>query len=451
MKVTSNIEELSDRLDGQDDMKEKKDIDVSLFDMIMSLSDAMDLISTVVNGHHKRVAYIASSIAEELEMSKEEQRHLVIAGALHDVGAFSLQERLDALNFEVTDFLESLGLSKHAEVGYRLINHFQPFDKIASLIRYHHVYWQEGAGAEFQSERIPLGSHILHLSDRIDVSINMKEEVLSQTDRINKRIKENTGNQFKPELVEVYLNLSDKESFWFDIISPVTMEILAEEFSGINISLSIDELGDLAELFSQIIDFRSRFTASHSSGVAATAQALGGQIGLSKIDRKKIKIAGYLHDLGKLAVPTEILEKEEKLTDEEFNIIKKHVYHTYHTLKGVSGLEEINTWAAFHHERLDGNGYPFHHQKEELSLGSRIMAVADVFTAITENRPYREGMDKDRALEVLQDMVQDSALDSDVVTVLADNYEEINIIRQTAQREETEEYKRFLQEVNGSY
>ena len=138
--MKSSIDQLNNKFKGQGKMKKKKDIDVSLMDMIMSLSDAMDLVSTVVNGHHKRVAYIASSIAEELGMSKEEQRHLSIAGALHDVGAFSLQERLNALNFEITDFSESLGLSKHAELGYRLINHFKPLDKITPNVRYHHVY-----------------------------------------------------------------------------------------------------------------------------------------------------------------------------------------------------------------------------------------------------------------------------------------------------------------------
>ncbi|MBM7623349.1 HD-GYP domain-containing protein [Sporohalobacter salinus] len=434
------------RFRGEDKIKGEEGIAIPLLEMIMCLSDAMDLVSTVVNGHHKRVAYIASSIAAELGMFEEEQRHLIIAGALHDVGAFSLQDRLDALNFEVEDFSESLGLSKHAELGYRLIKHFKPFDKIAPFVRYHHVYWQNGAGSEFENEEIPLGSHILHLADRIDVLINSEKEILSQTNRINKLIEENKGNQFKPELVEAYLNLSNKESFWFDIISPATTRILAKRSKGSSISLNIAELGDLAKLFSQVIDFRSRFTASHSSGVAASAQALSKEIGLSELARKKMKIAGHLHDLGKLAVPTEILEKEGKVTNKEFNLIKKHVYYTYHTLDRVKGLEEINKWASFHHERLDGTGYPFHHWKEDLPLGSRIMAVADVFTAITEDRPYRKGMDKDKALEVLQNMAQNSALDSNVVTVLADNYERINIIRQTAQKEEIKEYERFWQE-----
>jgi len=156
-----------------------------------------------------------------------------------------------------------------------------------------------------------------------------------------------------------------------------------------------------------------------------------------------MKIAGNLHDLGKLAVPVEILEKPGALTAAEFNIVKAHTYYTYKVLRNFRDMENIREWAAYHHERLDGNGYPFHLQAAELSLGARVMAVADVFTAITEDRPYRAGMAPDRASQVLVDMAANKALDGDVVQLLLDNFADVNQLRVLAQTASREEYQAF--------
>lgn len=413
---------------------------VSLFDMVMCLSDAADLISQAVNGHHKRVAYIASSIATEMQLSEREQRELIIAGALHDVGAFSLKQRLDALKFEQSYSYQLGKPSEHAELGYNLIKKFEPFSEVASLIRYHHVVWDEGAGNQYQGEVIPRNSHLLHLADRVDVLINKEQEILSQKDRICERIEKGRGEMFIPELVDAFLSVAQKEAFWFNVVSPSISRILAKKVKGKRLKLDLEELHSLAILFSRIIDFRCEFTANHSSGVAATAKMLARHAGLSGKECQMMEVAGHLHDLGKLAVPPEILNKPDKLTDSEFNVIKKHPFYTYRILGRVQELEKINDWAALHHERLDGAGYPFHYPKKELSIGSRMMAVADVFTAITEDRPYRAGMDKEKALSILHDMGQESALDSELVTILHDHYEEINYVRETIQTKEIKDY-----------
>ncbi|MCM8763776.1 MAG: HD domain-containing protein [Candidatus Omnitrophica bacterium] len=209
------------------------------------------------------------------------------------------------------------------------------------------------------------------------------------------------------------------------------------------IELDMTGLINLAKLFYRIIDFRSRFTATHSIGVAMTAKALSKLIGFSERECQMMEIAGYLHDLGKLEIPAEILEKPAKLTEDEFNIIKSHTYYTYSILKTISDLDLINDWPSFHHERLDGKGYPFHHKSRDLSIGSRIMAVADVFTAISEERPYRKGMSSDKALQVLQQMAQDSALDAHVVSTLAIHFNQANSIRITVQASASKEYHEF--------
>lgn len=218
------------------------------------------------------------------------------------------------------------------------------------------------------------------------------------------------------------------------------MTILNNSVDNDMLDLDINALTELSHLFARVIDFRSSFTATHSSGVAACATFLAEQMGFSESECKMMKTAGYLHDLGKLAIPVDILEKENALTTGERNVIKSHTYYTYRTLETIKECRTINIWASLHHERLSGNGYPFHLSDKEIPLGSRIMAVADVFTAITEDRPYRKGMDNSEVINVLDKMVNSLALDAMVVSVLKNNLEAINKIRINAQKSAKEEY-----------
>ncbi len=416
-----------------------KELQIPLLDLVMCLSDSMDLVNPILVNHHQQVAYIAFSIGAEIGLPSKQQNELMLAGLLHDSGALSLKARIDALQFETVNPHE------HAELGYQLLKSFEPLSTAALLVRYHHVPWSEGGGSEFKGEQVPMGSHILHLADRVAVLINKKQEILGQSRMICKRIEGLSRKKFMPQLVDAFKSLAAKEYFWLNAASQSISPALRHRVGFESIELNIEGILSLANLFRQIIDFRSRFTATHSSGVAASAEALARFIGFSERECQMMTVAGYLHDLGKLAVPAEILEKPAKLTEDEFNLIKAHTFHTYYTLNSISDFEVINTWGAFHHERLDGNGYPFHIRGNDLALGSRIMAVADVFTAISEDRPYRKGMTGKTVLQVLQQMADSSALDSSIVSLLRLHYDEINSHRKLVQTASVEEYRKFLQ------
>ena len=162
--------------------------------------------------------------------------------------------------------------------------------------------------------------------------------------------------------------------------------------------------------------------------------------GFSDRECHMMEIAGFLHDLGKLAVSNEILEKNGALSDEEIHEMRKHTYYTYIILNKIKGLEHISTWAAYHHEKLNGNGYPFHVKGEDFSKLARIMAVADIFTAITEDRPYRAGMSEDEAVRVLNNMVENGSIDGTIVKLVQDNAAHINDVRAKAQQAALEEF-----------
>ncbi|NLL51155.1 MAG: HD domain-containing protein, partial [Peptococcaceae bacterium] len=108
------------------------------------------------------------------------------------------------------------------------------------------------------------------------------------------------------------------------------------------------------------------------------------------------------HDLGKLAVPKKILDKAEPLREEEFQIVKTHTFHTYNLLSLARFSKNIVEWASYHHERLDGTGYPFRMSADTLTTGARLMAIADIFTALTEDRPYRRALPRERAMNILE-------------------------------------------------
>ena len=245
-----------------------------------------------------------------------------------------------------------------------------------------------------------------------------------------------------PEAVEAFLKLRPIELVWLDAMENPDYLFY---FTGDLHKISLEKAASLTKLMSRIIDFRSSFTAMHSAGVAASAVELARLAGMSEEDCLKMKIAGYLHDVGKLVVPRAILEKPGKLTSEEFNVIKEHPYYTRLVLKDIDGFEEITNWASLHHEKLDGNGYPFHFNAQQLDLGSRIMAVADIFSAITEVRPYREGMKRDKAIQVLQEDVAKGAICSHIVDLLIANYEQIDSARDLESRKEG---KRYFDDLN---
>ena len=414
----------------------RRKADAHLFDLVLCLSDAADLAHPLLGRHHVMVAYVAGRIAETMGLESEDETAAVLGGMLHDIGAVGVTERLDALHFEVGEE------QRHSELTYRLLRDFESLAPAAEIARDHHVHWKDGRGASRDGRSVPLGSHILFLADRVCVGLQDDSDVLRLARRIRGRITEYSGRLFRPNVVEAFLDVAQSEAFWLDVTSPQLGSLLRRANRLRTVALDAPTLLGLSRVLSRIIDFRSPFTATHSAGVASTAEELARIAGFSRLEREKMAIAGYLHDLGKLAVPGEILDKPGALDPDEVRTIRRHTYHTYRILETVDGFQPIEEWAAFHHERLDGRGYPFRLSAERLGLGSRVMAVADVFTALTEDRPYRKAMPLPRAMGILESMTG-SALDPTVVAGLRDNQVEIDGRRAEAQRRAGESFRRF--------
>ncbi|MCB2185403.1 MAG: HD domain-containing protein [Deltaproteobacteria bacterium] len=401
----------------------------TLFEMLSCISTAMDLVSPMVVCHQKRTGFIAWSLGREMGLPSRELMSLLLGGMLHDCGALETPGKLEALRFD----FDRDNPHEHAEAGYAFLKSFEEsFPEmsgldLAGLVRHHHVSWNQGRGQEFHGRPVSPLSHLLHLADRVEVLLRRDSAILEQAPEVSARIQNLAGSLFAPEMVEAFRGLASRESFWLDLgFSEGLNQLLTEAASNAPVvSLDLDGMLRLTAVFAQMVDFRSRYTAIHSSSVARTAGCLAAKAGFSKADQMRISIAGNLHDLGKLAVPTQILEKPGPLTPSEFNVIKAHPHQAFRLLSPLRRLGDVVDWVAFHHETLDGAGYPFHVKADDLSLGARILAAADIFTALTEDRPYRNGMPLEQTLGILKSQVQAGKLDALVVSLIEKHQEEV--------------------------
>ncbi len=419
-------------------MPTSQNLRVELYPLLSSIANATDLISPILADHHRKVSFIAATLGKTMGLPTPDVQQLAMAGAVHDIGGLSIRRRLDSFDFEVLD------PDLHAVPGFVLLSSFAPFAELARLVRYHHVYWQHGRGREYREEPVPSLSHLLHLADRIAVQIDPRREILSQKEEIISSIVGRSGEVFVPGLVEAFKEAAAREVFWLDLTSPEICEILRKRLHLDELVLDYDELPGLAELFRKLIDFRSRFTSTHSSGVAAVGVNLAAKCGFDRNYREQMLLAGLLHDVGKLVVPAEILAKHAPLTADDFAVIRKHPYYSAWILRDLEGFGEISRWAALHHERLDGSGYPYRPPATELPDGARILAVADTFTALTEDRPYRCAMSSSGTGQVMRNLASYNKLDRNYVAMIHDHLEEFDHLRQTAQEAADLEHRRFL-------
>lgn len=419
---------------------------VSLFDLVASLSEAMDLVSPRVASHNLHTAWIAHAIAREMQLPEPSIALLVLSACLHDVGGLSLQERLDALDFDAQD-------NGHGETGAALLSQFAPFAPVARIIREHHAPWRTLASPEAIEREPDLGDEerrlrgILFLADRVDVSLMPGMSPAAQMSGIVRQIRSAEAGRFHPEAFSAFLTVAAQPAWWDAIPDGTCRDRLAETVPYDTIEIGGSDMTRMFSLFGRIVDFRSPYTASHSAAVAACAARFGAKFGFDAEDLRMLELAGYLHDIGKLAVPKELLEKHAPLTREEYRIIRDHPFQSGNVLRHLKDFTQLRIWVSQHHERMNGKGYPCHVQGESLSLGSRILAVVDVFVALTENRPYRTGMNLDLASQAMDTMRLERSLDPDVLAMLAASREEMDDVRVDAQKRERGEYRLFMKDI----
>ncbi len=391
---------------------------LNMKEVTYSLSSALDLVGIDDNMHGKRVAYMAVEIAKELSLSDENIDNLYSIGMLHDCGVSSTNTHRHLVNE-----LDWDNSQEHCLVGERLLNDTSVYKKYASYIRYHHTHWKKLP--ENLDDNVKDIANLIYMADRVDALRAQVGEINAQNLKfIQNTIKKHSDAMFKSEFVDAFLKLSSHNYFWFFLDEEPLNEYFQEWIDiGIDENINFIHLKEIALMFASIVDAKSAFTSEHSIGVSLLAKYLADLFELEPQKKELIELTALFHDLGKLKVDDEILNKPAKLNEEERLKMNRHGFDSYVILKHIKGFKDISYLASLHHETLDGEGYPYGLQKSKIPFEARLIAVADIFQALVQNRPYREGLTAKEALEIIQNMTNKNKLDSNIVEKLSANLE----------------------------
>ncbi len=402
----------------------------NMHDLIQAFAGALNLTIPDVQDHHQRVAYIAYRLAEAMELPDKDRHNIIYGAIMHDVGSVAEEGDLALTDVERR-------VLKVAKAGSRILEGFPAFRHISETVLNSQARWDKLSSRQRTVGGPLLYGQVIKLADHVSLMLDGDGPILDRLEKVKSVLHCAEKGVYRPDVLDAFDRISAKAYIWLDIYYRPDHFL---DFIPENRDVSLEETMMFTRFVSQLIDFRSPFTAMHSAGVAASAEKLARLIGMSDDECRMMLIAGYLHDLGKLKIPASILEKPGKLTDSEFNTVKEHAYYTHVLLKDIEGFAQICDWASFHHEKLDGSGYPFALTAGEIPIGSRIMAVADIFSAITEERPYRKGMEKAAAVEVLRGSARSGAISGIVTDLLLDNYAAIDEARAAASEEAGKRY-----------
>ncbi|KXG73904.1 HD-GYP domain-containing protein [Thermotalea metallivorans] len=392
----------------------REKINISLNQLLSSLSIALDLAQNRSHEHARRTAYISLRLADKMALDVNTRSDIYFASLLHDIGMSGALSKYRIEEFHRNQTLKKL----HADNGFELIQKL-PFSKfVADAILFHHDHW-DGTGVNgLKGNEISLGAHIIHVADSFDILLHRRDCSYESRKVIMEKIKEGAGTQFHPDVVESLVAIAETEKFWMDLQYHNMHPILNKMEPVRTVTMDVSDLEKIAEVFALLIDNKSEFTYMHSQGISYYSRKMGKFLGYNELKWRKIGIAAYLHDLGKLAIPNDILDKPGALTPQEFFKIKAHPYYTKLILNQVEGFEDIARWAGNHHEKLDGEGYPECLTGDQITEEDQIIAVADIYQALTENRPYRRGLRKEEALQILDKLVKGKKIMKKIVDCL---------------------------------
>lgn len=381
---------------------------IDLTQFLSSISLALDLaggdaIDAIHLNHGRRVAYICMRLAQRLGVSEKEQLELYYASLLHDVGiteAFYDYHSDEAL------------IREHCLIGAENLSTTDLFScQVQEIVHCHHENWDGSGPFGKEKESLPLASQIIRIADEIELHFNKTRPNHSQRSSIKQMINKWKNIYFSPEITQATLYLLKEERFWWDL-SFLNQDLVLKNVAPKKIIyMTYEQLKRLSLILASIIDHKSSYTGEHTAGIVQKALIIGTQKGFSPQDLTTLEISAYLHDLGKLAIPKEILEKPGKLDTVEFSIIKSHVYYSKLLLKMVDSMEEIAEIAGNHHEKLDGTGYPEGLKEKDLPAFDRLLCVLDIYQALIEDRPYRRSLSHHRAMEILHSMAKNYKID----------------------------------------
>lgn len=367
--------------------------------------------------HGYRTAYIVSEMMRTDSVRKpEEIRDICFLALLHDIGAYKTDEISRLLQFDTENVLA------HSVYSYLFVKYFSPLKRLADALLFHHSTWKVLSQSGTVSEDTKFLAQLIHVADRIDVSMNVQHKTWKETTEL---LKNGSGTKFAPEIVKLAAscdftngisNDSDDQAFFCNLSQ---------------VPLTSEQITDYLKMLIFTIDFRSRHTVTHTITTTTISSELARRAGMSEDACSQVVCGSMLHDLGKIGIPVEILEYPGKLSPQAMNIMRTHVDIT-EKIFGDEIDETVKRLALRHHEKLNGSGYPHGLSAADLTLGERIVAIADIISALSGTRSYKAAFSKDKIISIITEMKENGLIDAGITSLMISDYDEI--MKETASR-----------------
>lgn len=420
-------------------------VQIPMHEMLAALSYALDLTEGAIPGHALRSCLYGMRIAEDLGLPEPDRTTLYYAILLKDAGCSGNAARMYSLiggddrrmkhdvrlldwtrpsltavstlwrqalpgasTLQRTGRILKLALEQNknnramiatrAERGAHIACKIGLGEAVAETILRLNEHWDGSGYPEGRrGQTIPLLARIAAVAQHLDLFAS--EMGISKAMR---ELADRSGRWFDPELVRLTRCLYSRSQLRAAVAGFDHFTRVKQLRPGTLHPLTAEEVDRICEVFAEVVDAKSSFTCSHSSSVARTAVGIAAELGFTVQRRNRIRRAALLHDIGKLSIPNTILDKRGALSPEEWETVKAHPVLSKQILDRIPHFGDIPSIASLHHEKLDGTGYPFGLSGRELSLDSRIIALADVFAALSEKRPYRKNLEIGEVINILE-------------------------------------------------
>ena len=417
---------------------------VRLSEVLGALSYALDLTEGQPVGHCMRACWIGIHIGRAIGLPDAELNNLYYAILLKDLGCSSNAARIcelyltDDRSFKrdfkqngdglpqilrfvlshtglkaglaerfraIANILQNGGeiarelIETRCQRGADIARQLRFSEDVAEAIHCLDEHW-DGCGkpTHLKGEAIPIYSRIALLAQVADVFFTANGPAAARCEAVERR-----GTWFDPHLVDAFMQVSSRPEFWSGLqAEDLQQNLLDLEPARFTRLADDDYLDDIAAAFATIVDSKSSFTHGHSERVALIADLIAQEMGCDAEHRRVLKRAALLHDIGKLAVSNAILDKTGKLDAAEWAEMRGHALHSETILSRIAAFADLARIGGAHHERLDGAGYPRGLAAPELSADTRIVSAADVFDALTADRPYRAAIPLREALDIMR-------------------------------------------------
>ena len=380
--------------------------------LLLSLSMGLDVVEHEVLGtttnHGKRIAILVTEMGKVLGLERRQLIGISSCALLHDNAINEYRLSLEPGKAQAHN------MKLHCTLGEKNALCLPFPEPVDGFIKYHHEFVDGSGPFGLNANNVPLGAQLIAIADDLDVLFDFSMDGARRMKEITEHVKNNRGTYYTEGTADAMLAVLTArfmESLQNDTVDSVFEAVIPQWF----VDESAEEVMKIAQIVAHITDYKSPFTAKHSTQIANRAYLMAKYYEFDRDTCAKIYIAAAFHDIGKLMIPIEILDKPGKLTHEEFEIIKSHVDWSYKMLKDVDGLEEICKWAVTHHRKLNGRGYP---QLPKIYLVNdfiyRLMTCIDIYQAVRETRPYHRGRTHWQTMEIMNEMVNKGEIDEKI-------------------------------------